>query len=97
MKDPYLYENSDCLINKANLKDKMKLEEFENRMTKVALVSIFKSEIRINNSQDMFIIHKSYFKIVERFSWLNFKQSVKAVSSSREQNNQVISFCLLTL
>ncbi len=43
MLDPYVYENSDCLINKANLKDKLKLEEFENRMNKIVFVSIFKN------------------------------------------------------
>ncbi len=67
MKDPYIYEDSDCLINKANLKDKMKLEEFENRMTKVAFVSIFKNEIKISNSQDIFKIHEILFQNV--FEW----------------------------
>jgi hypothetical protein len=40
MKDPYIYNDCDVLINKANIKDKDKLDEFENRMTNLALIFI---------------------------------------------------------
>lgn len=90
MKDPYVYENSDCLINKANLKDKMKLEEFENRMTKVAFVSIFKSEIKINNSQDIFIIHKILFQNV--FEWAGKPRTIDIYKNEPVLNGMSVEY-----
>ncbi len=67
MKDPYVYKDSDVLINKANLKDKDKLDEFENRMTNLALVMLFRSDIEINDANDIFKIHKILFENV--YEW----------------------------
>jgi len=67
MRDPYVYEDYDCLINKVQLKDKLKLDEFENRMTTLALVSIFKKNIEITSSKDVFMIHKMIFENV--YDW----------------------------
>ena len=61
MKDPYVYEDSDVLVNKANIRDKSKLDEFENRMSNLALVMLFKSDIKINDAIDIFKIHKKLF------------------------------------
>lgn len=67
MKDPYIYENSDVLINKANLQDKKKLDEFENRMTNLALVLLYSDPITITTVHDIFKIHAVLFENV--YSW----------------------------
>lgn len=67
MKDPYIYENSDVLINKANLQDKKKLDEFENRMTNLALVLLYSDPITITTVYDIFKIHAVLFENV--YSW----------------------------
>lgn len=67
MKDPYVYKDSDVLINKANIKEKDKLDEFENRMTNLALVMLFRSDFEINDANDIFNIHKILFENV--YEW----------------------------
>ena len=67
MKDPYIYKDSDVLINKLGIKDKEKLDEFENRMSKIAIVRIFKAELEINSSSNIFDIHKQMFENI--YDW----------------------------
>lgn len=67
MKDPYLYVDSDILINKHNIKDKEKLDELENRLSNLALVKIFKQRLPINSVFDIFTIHKMMFENV--YEW----------------------------
>jgi len=67
MKDPYIYQDSDVLINKANIRDKDKLDEYENRMTNLALISLIKDPIKIHTSQDIFKIHLFLFENV--YNW----------------------------
>jgi cell filamentation protein len=67
MKDPYLYEDSDVLINKASIKDKKLLDEFENRMSILGLTTILKTEMKITSIKDIFQIHKVLFSNV--YEW----------------------------
>ena len=67
MKDPYLYDDVDVLINKLNIKDNLKLDEYENRMTTLAIISIYKDEMVIESSMDIFEIHKRLFSDV--YEW----------------------------
>ena len=67
MKDPYIYQDSDVLINKHNIRDKNKLDEFENRMTNLALISLIKNSLKISTSKDVLKIHKKLFENV--YEW----------------------------
>jgi len=67
MKDPYIYKDSDVLINKANIKDKDKLDEYENRMTNLTLISLIKTPLKISTSKDVLKIHKKLFENV--YDW----------------------------
>lgn len=53
MHDPYIYDDTDVLINKVNIKDKGNLEEFENRMSNLALVKLIKTKINIKKLKIM--------------------------------------------
>lgn len=61
MHDPYIYDDTDVLINKVNIKDKGNLEEFENRMSNLALVKLIKTKINIKKLKIMI------FKITNMF------------------------------
>jgi len=74
MKDPYLYEDSDVLINKVNIKDRILLDEFENRMTTLGLITILKTDIRIIDVKDIFQIHKTLFSNV--YEWAGQKRTI---------------------
>src|SRR5690554_5181017 len=80
MKDPYVYKDSDVLINKADIKDKNKLDEFENRMSNLALVMLFKkSDFKINDANDIFEIHKILFENV--YHWTGTPRTINIYKS----------------
>jgi cell filamentation protein len=74
MKDPYICKDSDVLINKANTKDKDKLDEFENRMTNLALISLIKNPLKISTSRDIFKIHQKLFDNV--YNWAGVPRKI---------------------
>ena len=45
MKDPYTYDGTNVLINKANIIDQEKLDVFESTMVQLALIDLMKREI----------------------------------------------------
>ena len=67
MKDPYVYEGTNVLINLANIKEQDKLDNFETTLSRVAIVELLKNPIDINLTKDIFEIHKRLFK--EVYSW----------------------------
>jgi cell filamentation protein len=71
MKDPYLYTDSEVLINKANIKVRNLLDEFENRMTTLGLITILKTDMKIIDVKDIFQIHKTLFSNVYEWAGQN--------------------------
>lgn len=90
MKDPYLYENSNVLINKANILEQDKLDEFENRMTNLALVSLFRNEIMIQDVFDLFKIHKYLFERV--YEWAGKKRTINITKSEPIINGRSVGY-----
>ena len=67
MKDPYVYEDTNILINLANIKDQKELDNYETTLSRIAIVDILNKPIEINNVNDIFLIHERLFK--EVYSW----------------------------
>lgn len=67
MKDPYVYEDTNVLINLANIKDQKELDNYETTLSRIAIVDILNKPIEINNINDIFLIHKRLFN--EVYSW----------------------------
>ncbi len=67
MKDPYVYEGTNVLINLANIKGQDKLDNFETTLSRIAIVELLKNPIDITSTKDIFEIHKRLFK--EVYSW----------------------------
>ncbi len=42
MKDPYVYEGTNVLINLANIKEQDKLDNFETTLSRIAIVEVLK-------------------------------------------------------
>jgi fido (protein-threonine AMPylation protein) len=43
MKDPYVYEGTNVLINLANIKKQDKLDNFEKTLSRIAIVEVLKN------------------------------------------------------
>lgn len=64
MKDPYVYEGTNVLINLANIKDQKELDNYETTLSRIAIVDILNKPIEINVVNDIFLIHERLFKEV---------------------------------
>ena len=74
MKDPYVYEGTNVLINLANIKEQDKLDNFETTLSRVAIVELLKNPIDITSTKDIFEIHKRLFK--EVYSWAGKSRTI---------------------
>lgn len=67
MSDKYLYPNTNVLINKANIKEQEKLENFESAMVDLSLIKLYEDGFIIKKTSNIFDIHEILFK--EVYSW----------------------------
>jgi len=74
MKDPYVYEGTNVLINLANIKEQDKFDNFETTLSRVAIVELLKNPIDITSTKDIFEIHKRLFK--EVYSWAGKSRTI---------------------
>ena len=74
MKDPYVYEGTNILINSANIRDAEKLDDYETTLSRVAIIDIINNPIAISSTKDIFVIHKKLFG--EVYSWAGQKRTI---------------------
>ena len=67
MKDPYVYENTNILINLADIKVQKDLDDYETTMAKLAIVDLLSNPINLKTTVDIFLIHKKLFQDV--YAW----------------------------
>jgi len=67
MKDPYVYDETNVLINLANIKDQKELDDYETTLSSVAIVDILRNPLNIESTFDIFNIHERLFK--EVYNW----------------------------
>lgn len=53
MKDPYLYEGTDVLINIKDISDTKKLDSYENDMASLAIVKLLNENYEVNCLNDI--------------------------------------------
>ena len=67
MKDPYVYEGTNVLINKLDIRDGKELDKTESEFTILNLAELKSSSFEINTIQDCLLIHKHLFSDV--YEW----------------------------
>ena len=67
MRDPYVYEGTNVLINLANIKDQRQLDNYELALANLAIADMLNNPINIQSTEDIFLIHQKLFKDV--YSW----------------------------
>ena len=67
MKDPYVYDNTNVLINLANIKEQKELDDYETTLSRIGIIDILNNPIDIKSVNDIFLIHERLFK--EVYSW----------------------------
>lgn len=90
MKDPYLYEDINVLVNKNHIKDQKILDEFENRMSNLSLVSLFKNGMKIQSVLDIYAIHKNLFLYV--YDWAGLSRTIDMSKSEPILNGMSVVY-----
>ena len=67
MKDPYVYEGTNILINKLGIKDGKTLDKFESDTASLAIIDLKKSGFKITSIFDCLKIHKHLFERI--YDW----------------------------
>ena len=81
MKDSYVYEGTDILINLANLKNQNDLDEFESSMFKLAFININEKGFSVESPEDIFEIHKIVFS--EVYEWAGMPRKINIYKSEQ--------------
>lgn len=66
MEDIYVYEGTNVLKNKRDIRNNEDLDQFENAMTSLAIININRS-FKFNDLNDIYEIHKVLFENV--YDW----------------------------
>ena len=64
MHDPYVYKDTNVLINKAKITKQDDLDQFESAIANLALIQLMNVDFRIQSSSDVYEIHKQIFNEV---------------------------------
>lgn len=74
MKDPYVYEGTNILINLAKIKDQKQLDNYELALANLAIADLLRNPINIKSTEDVFQIHFKLFKDV--YSWAGQSRTI---------------------
>lgn len=81
MKDPYVYEGTNVLKNKLNIKDNAKLDEAENSLSGLAMINLRNSDFSIKKLRDVFEIHRQLFGYV--YDWAGKPRTIDIYKSEQ--------------
>ena len=91
MKDPYLYDDCNVLINKANIKTQQKLDDFESTMVNLGIIKLLKDYQTLNKVSDIFIIHKILFENV--YTWAGKSRIINIYKEEQVLNGLSVEYC----
>jgi len=90
MKDIYVYEGTNILINLANIKNQEELDNYETTMAKIAIVDIIKNPIEITSTTDIYKIHGRLFK--EVYSWAGMPRTINIYKEEPVLNGLSVNY-----
>ena len=90
MKDPYVYEGTNVLINLANIKEQEKLDNYETTLSRIAIVELLKKPIDIKSTRDIFEIHERLFK--EIYSWAGKARTINIYKNEPVLNGLSVNY-----
>lgn len=90
MKDPYVYEGTNVLINLADIKEQDKLDSYETTLANIAIVDLLKNPLDIKSTRDIFKIHEILFK--EVYSWSGKPRTINIYKGEPVLNGLSVSY-----
>ena len=90
MKDPYVYEGTNVLINLANIKDQVELDNYETTLSRIAIIDIIKNPIDITSTFDIYKINERLFK--EVYSWAGKPRTINIYKTEPVLNGLSVNY-----
>lgn len=90
MRDPYVYEGTNVLVNLADIKDQKTLDNYETTLSRIAIVNVLKNPIDINTADDIFKIHELLFK--EVYSWAGKPRTINIYKTEPVLNGLSVNY-----
>ena len=90
MKDPYTYDGTNILINKADIHNQAKLDEYETTMVQLALIDLMKKDFVINTVFDIYTIHGLLFQ--EVYEWAGKKRTINIYKNEPVLDGMSVSY-----
>ena len=90
MKDPYVYEGTNVLINIANIKNPEELDNYETTLSRIAIVEMLKNPINITSTIDIYRIHERLFK--EVYSWAGKPRTINIYKTEPVLNGLSVNY-----
>lgn len=90
MKDPYVYEDTNILINLKNIKNQDELDEYESSLFKLSFIKLKNDNFIIKDVKDVFYIHKALFDKV--YSWAGLSRTINIEKSEYVLNGLSVEY-----
>ncbi len=91
MADPYVYPDTNVLINKLNIKNQDRLDQYEALMFKLAFENLRQNPLNIINTTDILNIHKLLFR--EVYEWAGNIRSINIEKQEAVLNGLSVNYC----
>ena len=89
-KDPYVYDDINVLKNLADIKEQIKLDDYETTMVNLGIIKLLKSDIEIVKVNDIFLIHKILFENV--YEWAGKKRVINIFKTEPILNGLSVTY-----
>lgn len=90
MKDIYVYENTDVLINKFDIKNLKDLDKLEGALTTANLINILNNPFKIKSTSDIKKIHRILF--LDLYEWAGENRKINMYKSEPVLNGLSVSY-----
>lgn len=79
--DPYVYENTNVLINKLAIESQEELDQLESTFFQLAFTKLISDGFNVKSSDDVFLLHKLLFS--EVYSWAGEARTINIYKEER--------------
>ena len=90
MKDPYVYEDTNILINLKDIKKQDELDEYESSIFKLSFIKLKNDNYIIKDVKDIYYIHKALFDKV--YSWAGLSRTINIEKSEYVLNGLSVEY-----
>lgn len=90
MKDDYVYDGTNILINVLNIREQNKLDNYESTMVNLGIIKLLKENPNIEKVEDIFLIHKVLFENV--YEWAGKCRTVNIYKNEQILNGLSVQY-----